>query len=102
MIPEGSILLCYEDNMDFCHRHLLAFWLELFLEIKTSEVYENPNRETLTRLKRPDYLKDIMKEVIEENYEMQGFDNIKEAYEYNKTLVNNKNDVKKLEMKLTS
>jgi hypothetical protein len=102
MIPEGSILLCYEDNMDFCHRHLFAFWLELFLEIKTSEVYENPNRETLTRLKRPDYLKDIMKEVIEENYEMQGFDNIKEAYEYNKTLVNNKNDVKKLEMKLTS
>ena len=25
MIPEGSILLCYEDNMDFCHRHLLLF-----------------------------------------------------------------------------
>lgn len=102
MIPEEAILLCYEDNMEFCHRHLLAFWFELFLEVRTSEVYENPIRETLTRLQRPEYLKDVMEEVIKENYEMHGFDSIKEAYEYNKTLKKNQKNVKKLDLKLTS
>ena len=102
VIPDEAILLCYEGNMDFCHRHLLAFWFELFLEVRTSEVYENPIRETLTLLTRPEYLKDVMEEVIKENYEMRGFDNIHDAYEYNKTVVKEKNNVKKLELKLTS
>lgn len=102
MIPEESILLCYEDNMDLCHRHLLAFWFELFLGVRTSEVYENPIRETLTLLPRPEYLKDVMKEVIKENYDMHGFDNIHDAYEYNKTVLKEQNNVKKLELKLTS
>ena len=41
LIPKEGILLCYEDSMKFCHRHLVAFWFELFLGIKTFEVYEN-------------------------------------------------------------
>lgn len=27
-LPDGSILLCYESPDDFCHRHLLANWVE--------------------------------------------------------------------------
>lgn len=84
-IPDGSILLCYEDNLDFCHRHLVAFWFELFLGITSAEVYENPVRETTRRLERPEYLKSILEEVIKENYDMNDFDNIKDAYEYNKS-----------------
>ena len=27
-IPDNTILLCYEKEGDFCHRHILAQWLE--------------------------------------------------------------------------
>jgi receptor expression-enhancing protein 5/6 len=94
MIPDDAILLCYEENDKFCHRHFFAFWQELFLGIRTSEVYENPVRETLTRLDRPEYLKNVMEEVIKENYDMHNFDTIKEAYEYNK-----KYNIKEIEEK---
>ena len=95
MIPDDAILLCYEENDKFCHRHFFAFWQELFLGIRTSEVYENPVRETLTRLDRPEYLKNVMEEVIKENYDMHNFDTIKEAYEYNK-----KYNIKEIEEKI--
>ena len=29
----GSILLCYEDSREFCHRHIVAEWLEISLGI---------------------------------------------------------------------
>jgi hypothetical protein len=129
LIPDGSILLCYEDNDKFCHRFPFCFWIELFLGEKTSEVYENPRRETLHKLERPEYLKDMFEEIIREEYDMHGFDTIKEAYEYNKkynikeieekrrykeeliekglygvimTKVNDKNNAKTLDLKLTS
>lgn len=99
-IEDGSILLCYEEPTEFCHRHLVAFWFELFLEISSSEVYENPVRETTRRLERPDYLRDVMEEVIKENYNMAGFDNIHEAYIYNKTMNKELVNKKKKELKL--
>ena len=83
MIPDGSILLCYEDNIEVCHRHLVAFWFELFLGITTAEVIENPIRETLKKIDRPEYLKQILEDVIKDNYEMNGFNEIKDAYSYN-------------------
>ncbi len=27
-LPDGALLLCYEAPNDFCHRHLLAEWVE--------------------------------------------------------------------------
>ena len=30
---DGTILLCYEDNLEFCHRHIVAYWLEKTLNI---------------------------------------------------------------------
>lgn len=129
LIPDDSILLCYEENDMFCHRFPFCFWLELFLGVQTSEVYENPKRETLHRLDRPEYLKDMLEEIIKEEYDMHGFETIKEAYEYNKKYnikeieekrkykeeliekglygvimpkVNDKNTIKTLDLKLTS
>lgn len=80
-----AILLCYENNMDFCHRHLVAFWFELFLGIKTYEVRQNGNRETIVSLSRPEYLKEKLENVIKESYPMHDFDSIHDAYLYNKT-----------------
>lgn len=99
MIPEDGILISYEENLD---RHLVAFWFELFLGIRTSEVYENPKRETKRVLPRPEYLKNILEEVIKDNYDMQEFDNIKDAYEYNKKQKKKKNKKLNLELQLTS
>ena len=81
---DNSILLCYEDNNEFCHRHLVAFYLELFLGIKTYEVRVNPKRETYHVLSRPEYLKSMLEDVIKESYDMNGFDTLKDAYLYNK------------------
>ena len=84
-LPECPILLCYEENTEFCHRHLVAFWFELFLEIKTYEVEVKLKRDTLQRLDRPDYLKPILEKVIKENYNMNGYETIHAAYLYNKS-----------------
>ena len=35
---DNSFLLCYEENMEFCHRHIVSAWLELFLDIEIKEV----------------------------------------------------------------
>lgn len=60
---ENPILLCYEKGQDFCHRHVLAEYIEMkygitVRDIKTDEylnVVEN---------QRPKYIKDILKDVI--------------------------------------
>ena len=35
---DNNILLCYEKDEQFCHRYLVAFWLEETLGIKVDEV----------------------------------------------------------------
>jgi uncharacterized protein (DUF488 family) len=35
---DGKILLCYEKETDFCHRFLVADWLEYNLGIKVDEI----------------------------------------------------------------
>lgn len=37
-LGEDSILLCYEKPGNFCHRRLVADWLERNLDIKVNEV----------------------------------------------------------------
>lgn len=79
-IPNKSILLCFEDNNKFCHRHLVAFWLELFLGINTYEIKIDEKTKTATKLDRPEYLKEELIKVIKENYNMAGFNSIRAAY----------------------
>jgi len=78
-LPNNSILLCYEENNCFCHRHLVAFWLELFLDIKTYEVKEVDNYK-LKKQERPEYLKEVLENIIKESYNMHGFQSIRAAY----------------------
>lgn len=48
---KNVILLCYEENQDFCHRHLVATWLEKEMQIKVEEISidEDMNIEILER-----------------------------------------------------
>jgi len=59
---DNSILLCYEENNEFCHRHLVAAWLEYHLNIEIPEIrIEN---ETIVFLERPEYIKKLLYEVM--------------------------------------
>lgn len=53
---DNSILLCYENEKEFCHRHLVAFWLEENLNIKVNEVKVTKTC-GLINLDRPEYLR---------------------------------------------
>jgi len=51
-LPEGSLLLCYESPKDFCHRHLLAEWVErktgfVITEWKNEEELEQEKQSTV-------------------------------------------------------
>jgi hypothetical protein len=35
---DGKILLCHEPSGEFCHRHLVARWLENSLNVKVAEL----------------------------------------------------------------
>ena len=37
MLPDGAILLCYEKPGDFCHRRILAKWIEIKTGFKIEE-----------------------------------------------------------------
>lgn len=66
----NKILLCYEDNMEFCHRHIVAYWLELELRISVPEV-EVDEYGNITIFDRPIWIKEILKKVIEETKKNQ-------------------------------
>lgn len=38
LLTNKSILLCYEERYNFCHRHILAKWLEEHTVIKVEEL----------------------------------------------------------------
>ena len=62
---DNSVLLCYEDNTLFCHRHIVSAWFELTLGIDTCEAkIENDEIEIIDR---PAYIKEYLEKVIEKN-----------------------------------
>ena len=77
-----SILLCYESSNEFCHRHIVAAWFELFLDVKVDEiVIENGN---IVRICRPKYIKKHLEEVIKKHTNMKGFNSIRALYIFEK------------------
>lgn len=62
---DNSILLCYEKDNEFCHRHLVAFWLEETLGIKVNEVkVVNGNIQIIDR---PEYFRKYLLEEMNNN-----------------------------------
>ena len=61
---KDPILLCYEKRQDFCHRHVLAEYIEMQygIHVKDIKVDENLNIE---ENKRPQYIRKMLEEVIQ-------------------------------------
>ena len=59
-----SVLLCYEDSSDFCHRHIVAAWFELLLGFEIPEVKIVDNQ--MTFVERPKYIKNYLENIIKE------------------------------------
>lgn len=75
---DNSILLCYEDSNEFCHRHIVADWFELMLGVKVPEVIiKNGN---LEEVERPQYIKKYLEDTIRFNKNMRGFKSIRALY----------------------
>lgn len=59
---DNYILLCYEPNYKFCHRHIVAAWLEIECGIIVPEVM--PVKGALIELDRPFEIKNQVNKLI--------------------------------------
>ena len=75
-----SILFCYENNTQFCHRHIVAAWFELLLGAKVPEVNNKFNE-----VERPEYIKEYLEKAIKNNIDMKGFTSLRALYLYEKS-----------------
>ncbi|MBR1413484.1 MAG: hypothetical protein IJ574_02290 [Bacilli bacterium] len=80
---ENSILLCYEDNTKFCHRHIVAAWFELLLEKKVPEIKVRDYN--VEEVSKPEYIKKYLEEVIRRNKNMRGFNSLRALYLFEKS-----------------
>ena len=56
--------------MEFCHRHIIAYWIELELGISVPEV-EVDEYGNMTILDRPIWVKEMLEKVIDKNKKNQ-------------------------------
>ncbi len=80
---DNSVLLCYEDNDEFCHRHIVAAWLELLLDIDVPEVIASGYEITPTT--KPNYIKDYLEKYMKRKINMHGFKSLRAAYIFEKS-----------------
>ena len=59
---DNSVLLCYEPNTEFCHRHIVASWLEILLGIKVPEVKGKAYQ--IEQTYRPEYIKQYLEDAM--------------------------------------
>jgi len=77
---DNSILLCYEPITKFCHRHIVAAWFELFLDVDVPEV--NVSNNEIELVERPSYIKEYLVDAIKQNKDMKGFNSVRALYLY--------------------
>ena len=63
---DNSILLCYESNAEFCHRHIVAAWFELLLGVDVKEVIISESN--IKELYRPNYIKQYLSKRLVKTY----------------------------------
>ena len=73
-----SILLCDEPNKEFCHRHIVAAWLEILLNIKVHEMIANGVH--TEQVAKPDYIKGYLEDAMRLNRNMRGFTSLRALY----------------------
>ena len=64
---KDPILLCYEKGQDFCHRHVLAEYINILygIEVHDIKIDEGGNIE---KNKRPENVRKILEQVLREEY----------------------------------
>ena len=71
-------LICYEKPEDFCHRHIVAAWFELYLGVRVPEV--KVNGLYIEEIDKPEEIKTVLEEVIKSNLNMKGFNSDQTLY----------------------
>lgn len=77
-----SILLCYESNTEFCHRHIVAAWFEILLGINVFE--KKATGYSIEEIEKPAYIKQYLEEVMRQNINMRGFNSLRALYLFEK------------------
>lgn len=77
-----STLLCYEDNTKFCHRHIVAAWLEILLGVKVPEMKIKDFK--IEEVERPEYIKEYLEDAMRLNRKMRGFTSLRALYLFEK------------------
>ena len=88
----NSILLCYEDNDEFCHRHIVAAWFEILLDLEVNEVKVEDMELKITT--KPTYIKEELEAYMRKTLNMKGFNSLRALYLFEK---GNRYDDKALE-----
>ena len=73
-----DVLLCYEEPEEFCHRHIVAEWFNLLLDVKVPEV--KCSNMGFEEIERPDYYRTYLEEVMKNNKNMRGFTSLRALY----------------------
>lgn len=68
---DNSVLLCYESNIEFCHRHIVAAWFEILLGTNVPETKAKDY--LIEEVERPTYIKQYLEEAMRYNRNMRGF-----------------------------
>lgn len=79
---DNSILLCYEPNTEFCHRHIVAAWFEILLGVKVKEVKSKDYQ--IEEIDRPEYIKQYLEDAMRLNRNMRGFKSLRALYLFEK------------------
>ena len=77
-----SVLLCYEPNTEFCHRHIVAAWFEILLGVKVPEIKIKDYK--IKEIDRPKYIKKYLEDVMKLNRNMRGFKSLRALYLFEK------------------
>lgn len=84
---KDPILLCYEKGQAFCHRHVLAEYIELLYGTKVRDI-KIDEKHNIEENERPAYIKPMLERVILENILVPDQEIIDEQYlEKNKKLL---------------
>lgn len=66
---KDPILLCYEKSNEFCHRHILAEYINLIYGVSVPDVSINDNLEIIVN-ERPDMIRQILESVVQREREI--------------------------------
>ena len=79
-----TTLLCYEESNQFCHRHIVSAWFELFLGFEVKEIKAKGSIEEVD-VPLYNFIKKTLYQVIQKNINTKGFNNLRALYIFNKS-----------------